>query len=543
MVFLRSIVAAVLCVILFILLLDGRGITVDCSTTLKQYAAWICIGGFLSLSVVFLYRERPGKPRRWITTGLVAMTAALVAGSRLRLLPVSDTAAVTLACALAALAYLAPIIPVPAFPEFGGRRFRLKHALIPFFVGMLFLPGLLGGYLVGKRFLAMTGKTHSFMTWCVDFPNWIADMAAAKDGHGGLGGFAHRLNMRDEIKTYYDYTRYNYMLFRLGTSVKPMLTVVGRKGWLFYHPNYRLLKESKDVFSPPYFDEFAQAMKARKDYFDQQGIKLFVFAPPSKEFIYPEYLPFRGESYLHAEEVYKRQMHILKTLGIGTIDLVDLYKAEKQDHVLYYSMDHHWTDTAAFLAFSEFTRWANQTDGLPFIDYKDYTYKQTVEYTHRCGHTNWTSSIWGGIAVCQSDLLGISRYPIAFDFERPVIENTGFYRPFEDRTLKGKLSFASSPEQLHRRYQNYRHTITKRAYTEKKAFVFGDSYRGAINLFLPSYFAETFSSRLTEDYRKFTESVLKSHEKPDYALYVLYYKSFCELGRPTHKSKLSTLEK
>jgi alginate O-acetyltransferase complex protein AlgJ len=133
-------------------------------------------------------------------------------------------------------------------------------------------------------------------------------------------------------------------------STVPDLVVDGKQDWLYINANgsmmdYRRMTKIDTAMSAKIVLNFTQRM----EWLNKMNCKFYIFSPPNKERIYPEYMPSRytsnGVGY-NSYEYYKNLFQ--KNSNIDFIDPVDSLLNGKKKRFVYYSNDTHWNQYGAF---------------------------------------------------------------------------------------------------------------------------------------------------------------------------------------------------
>ena len=129
--------------------------------------------------------------------------------------------------------------------------------------------------------------------------------------------------------------------------------ILGKQDWLYYNGDY-----SFDDFRglTPYntqqLELWKNTLENRQLWLAGQGIKYLFVVAPNKQSIYPEYVP----DYLYKINKRTRFEQLLEYLNNhSSIKLMDLRKPlqeAKNNALIYYKTDTHWTDKGAFIAYA-----------------------------------------------------------------------------------------------------------------------------------------------------------------------------------------------
>ena len=166
---------------------------------------------------------------------------------------------------------------------------------------------------------------------------------------------------------------FQMFLTRLGNKGNSKV-VIGRDGWLFYHPslNYIIKPGSsfyRNLGPLEAITAFHEALKAH-------GVDLILLPIPGKSTIYPEYLSKRYDTNLvtpvnpHTDEFFQK----LKDKGIRILDPANvLWKGKSKIDTVYMKQDTHWSPQGMGLVanyLAEFISSNGWIEGAPRRDYK-----------------------------------------------------------------------------------------------------------------------------------------------------------------------------
>jgi alginate O-acetyltransferase complex protein AlgJ len=137
----------------------------------------------------------------------------------------------------------------------------------------------------------------------------------------------------------------NFFYYKKSTS---KYTIIGEDDWMFL--NNRMLPNRNKNYLEENVAKLVKEYKYRTKYYNNRGIKYYVFIVPSKASVYPEFLP----NYLDKTDTLNSTHQLMQQFnkeGINNIYyLLDLLKSHKNEGLLYFKNDHHWNDIGAFHA-------------------------------------------------------------------------------------------------------------------------------------------------------------------------------------------------
>ena len=139
----------------------------------------------------------------------------------------------------------------------------------------------------------------------------------------------------------------------LKTSPIPDKLIVGKDDWLYFSydsdPRYSYAGKTLTDID---LEKIKTGLEARFTFFKNKGIKFYIFIPPTKNTIYPEYLPKKystsSKSNLDQITNYMSKHSFIKIIDIRE----ELYKAKSIDQV-YYKDDTHWNKKGAYIGYKK----------------------------------------------------------------------------------------------------------------------------------------------------------------------------------------------
>jgi hypothetical protein len=137
--------------------------------------------------------------------------------------------------------------------------------------------------------------------------------------------------------------------------------VVGKAGWLFCTKDedletYRCARP----FTPQQLAAWTRVLLERQAWLAERGIRYLFVVPPSKPFIYPEYLPRAIQRVGPRSRVEELQICLQQHGADGL--LLSLQpalwgaKAEHPQYPLFYRTDTHWNDLGGYVGYRELMR-------------------------------------------------------------------------------------------------------------------------------------------------------------------------------------------
>ncbi|MCR6160867.1 hypothetical protein NU295_12710 [Escherichia coli] len=164
------------------------------------------------------------------------------------------------------------------------------------------------------------------------------------------------------------------VLYKVGISLYPEETIVGKNGWLFLGDKYsNTLSEKRNLTKDirPQIDKMAKARIAWDSYVKSYGGKgYFVSFAPDKHTVYPEFSPkwlienggSRNTQYLLSSA---KGDHTFINMGASFDNL-------KNNGPLYYKTDTHWNKRGAWAGYKEIShRISQQVPNIKWLTDKD----------------------------------------------------------------------------------------------------------------------------------------------------------------------------
>ena len=122
---------------------------------------------------------------------------------------------------------------------------------------------------------------------------------------------------------------------------------------------------------------------AINNYCKKHNIKLYIFISPTKEYIYKENNPYLHINKRNSETKFKEHFEKeLKKENIAFIFPVKEFRNQRNNDLLFYKTDHHWTEAGAFLGYQILmNRIKKDFKDINILDknFFDYEYRKEVK--------------------------------------------------------------------------------------------------------------------------------------------------------------------
>ncbi len=143
-------------------------------------------------------------------------------------------------------------------------------------------------------------------------------------------------------------SKFRYYLF--GVSPMPKLVEIGKNNWL-YTSNSKYITDTSTPFTNEELEKVILNLKITTKYFDLRGIRYYFTMVPVKERIYPEYMPELLKYRMRFSKAEQLHEELLKHPSVRAIDVKDVLIEGKKVRPTYYTIDTHWNEYGAFLAY------------------------------------------------------------------------------------------------------------------------------------------------------------------------------------------------
>jgi len=143
--------------------------------------------------------------------------------------------------------------------------------------------------------------------------------------------------------------------------------LIGKNGWLYYSGQWMVDDYlGRKPMQPDELQRFRMMLEYKQMWLEKRGIHFLFVVVPEKHAVYPENLP---DNVLRFGAVSRRQRlinYIEQNSDIDTLDLTDFLTKNKNQGLLYYPVDFHWTARGKLLGCQEICR--QMQDWFPDID-------------------------------------------------------------------------------------------------------------------------------------------------------------------------------
>lgn len=128
--------------------------------------------------------------------------------------------------------------------------------------------------------------------------------------------------------------------------------IIGQDGWLFQTSEEVMRDFQNDMpLSEKQLETLQQNLDQIAAHFKQQGTSLVVVVAPNKGSIYPDYLPDEIKK-VNQKSRFDQVVEYLQQHGKTRIlDLRQELISARNEHLVYYQTDSHWTDYGAYIAY------------------------------------------------------------------------------------------------------------------------------------------------------------------------------------------------
>jgi alginate O-acetyltransferase complex protein AlgJ len=143
-----------------------------------------------------------------------------------------------------------------------------------------------------------------------------------------------------------------YSRLQLAFGVSPTKSVIlGKAGWLFFADDDALASfRALRPFTEEELELWRRRMERRRDWLAARGVRFLVVVAPSKETIYPEFMP---DTFTRVRATSRMDQLAAYLRARSTVDVLDLrapLSEAKGRGVVYLRTDTHWNDRGAWLA-------------------------------------------------------------------------------------------------------------------------------------------------------------------------------------------------
>lgn len=147
--------------------------------------------------------------------------------------------------------------------------------------------------------------------------------------------------------------QYSRILLALGVSPTKSI-VLGKAGWLFFADDDALASyRALHPFTAEELEVWRRRMERRRDWLADRGIRFLVVVAPSKETIYPEFMPDALNRVRPTTRMNQLAAHLSAHSTVDVLDLSAPLRRGKARSILYLRTDTHWNDRGALLVSQE----------------------------------------------------------------------------------------------------------------------------------------------------------------------------------------------
>ncbi|HBG66795.1 MAG TPA: hypothetical protein DDW78_10025 [Treponema sp.] len=215
-----------------------------------------------------------------------------------------------------------------------------------------------------KRALAPYPTTERFLSsgYRTAFSAWLEDNLWLRDGFIDAKNFVTRHVLR--LKPLSDDVAY------------------GKDGWLFYKLQSNIQIASGEYrLSENQLKEIAETQQRISDFYKERGKTYMLIIHPSKVSVYPEYL--YGNYTVRETPADQIYASLRSQSDVFTVDLKSALLAHKDEGLLYYKNDTHWTPLGAYYVYRTILEALNGRRLTDFSAVPVETFPNTIRNTDR----------------------------------------------------------------------------------------------------------------------------------------------------------------
>ena len=272
-----------------------------------------------------------------------------------------------------------------------------------------------------------------------------------------------------------DYSGLKYNLFNEGNRG----AIKGGDGWLYGGiPDIDNHYDYCDKDFTNRLENYYSFFQSNTDYLKSKGAQYYIFVPPKKETVYPEYLPQNLKGHLCTTSRLDKLSDKLKQNNFQQfVDPKNDLIAAKSNKILFYKTDTHWNEDAAYIATNSLFKNIQKNNSdlrIPTLENFEI-YKNPVNRM-LCGDlTRFMSIPW----YCEDQ--------ITFDSYLPASQKQIVYQTLDSNINMTEKYFGYETYFLPTA-QKFR-VVNPNALNKNKVLIFIDSFSWAT---VP-FFTETFS--------------------------------------------------
>jgi hypothetical protein len=283
----------------------------------------------------------------------------------------------------------------------------------------------------------------------------------------------------------------------LGVSSSP-LVILGKDGWLFYADEYSVDgHRAVPLFTEKQLARWQERLEARRDWLARQGIHYLFAIAPSKQTIYPEYLPDTLTQIAQESRLKQLIAYLKEHSNLEFLDLRPALNEAKSGHILFHRTDSHWNFYGGFAAYQsiirELAKWFPGLQPVSESDLDMTTRKFSGDLARMLGLS--------GFMIEEMPIISLSKPSYVITSVKDVQDNKLAERPIQ--ALEG-LRLPPAP------YMGTVITAERKGQKLPRLVIFHDS----ANVFISPFLAEHFS-RTVFDYAPVLDLKLIESEHPD----------------------------
>jgi SGNH hydrolase-like domain, acetyltransferase AlgX len=142
----------------------------------------------------------------------------------------------------------------------------------------------------------------------------------------------------------------HFQLDLLGQSPIPDQAVIGKDGWYFMAGKEMDSYLGVNALTPLELDSIRLELAYRRDYLQQLGSAFYFMVIPAKNNVYIDKMPYWAHQSSQKSWGEKLNAYLQARTKLPVIDLYTPFKAMRDQYMLYYKLDHHWSEIGAFWA-------------------------------------------------------------------------------------------------------------------------------------------------------------------------------------------------
>jgi hypothetical protein len=202
-------------------------------------------------------------------------------------------------------------------------------------------------------------------------PPGASALSLLVDHRSELSGY-----VRDHFGLRHTFVRWHnrFKLWAFGKSPVPRV-IVGRDGWLF-RGEHSVLDDYRPMNALPDYlvERWRRPIHELRELLDERGIPLLVVVAPSKQTIYPEFLPDGVRSFEQSPRVDQMLEQLSRPAPLAVADLRSVVREAKRRHRTFDRTDTHWNELGAYAGYvaivEKLSAWLPQLEPRPLSDFR-----------------------------------------------------------------------------------------------------------------------------------------------------------------------------